>query len=126
MDNDDEDDDEELEDIMNEETYRFQGFKTDFQNNDDDDDDVYTILMEQTEDQILLKIRLVDEGQGLLGFAKVHQWIKWATASKVQDKQAALVKPDAPKDEKDLVEFIENSKEDLKKVGRMIGQGSHE
>ena len=78
--------------------------------------------MEKTDRKVLRKMRLVGEGEGLLGFAKVHHWITQATALKVQDKQAALMKPEGPKDEKDLVEYIEKWKEDLKQVERMLGK----
>ena len=46
--------------------------------------------MEKTDDKVLRKMRLVGEGSGLLGFAKVHHWITQATAIKIQDKQAAF------------------------------------
>ena len=48
-------------------------------------DDVYRILMEKTEDKVLLKMRLVEEGDGYLGLAMIHKWIAQATALKVQD-----------------------------------------
>jgi len=113
------DDGSSIEDLVSEKEYKKQGFMTPY---DQINDDLYSVLMEKTEDKVLRKLRLVDEGDGILGFAKIHHWITQATALKIQDKQAALMKPEAPKNEKDLVEHIEKWKEDLKQVEKMLGQ----
>lgn len=107
MDVDGDDEDSKIEDLISEAEYKKQGFTTP---HDSINDDLYSVLMEKTEDKVLRKMRLVEEGDGILGFAKIHHWITQATALKIQDKQAALMKPEGPKNEKDLVEILRSGK----------------
>ena len=77
-------------------------------------EDLYYVLVEKTTGEAAIKVKAVDEGQGLLAYFKIYWWFVKTSGIAIQDRSRKVMQPEVIQSEAKMMDGIEAWEADFK------------